>query len=199
MDVYYIKYGGRWNMYCQNCADHFLQQGGDANNIDGPHPNGGGKANLILHCDQGVCCKNPTHTRAGPRGACFHNDLTPTGIKYTIVVLEDYVNNKRGIPEVLDLWAKEVHNYLLSTVDADFIRKYNEIRATEKSNFNAIVNKGLDIKSKKKQDNTVSGLVAFFDDRPVVGKVRCKSCRDTGVVVLFNSSVKCTDCIRSEP
>jgi len=60
------------------------------------------------------------------------------------------------------LWAEDLLSYCLDTKQADVLVEYGKIRLTEKSNFNAIVDKGLDIKSKKKQDNTVSGLVAFF-------------------------------------
>lgn len=205
MDVYFIKSGPGGDMYCEHCADDFIYKGGDVNDIDGPYPDGGGKADLIHHCKCRAMCAKAMQTIFGPVGVCFYNDLTEVGIDYTIDALASYIGNGRAIaPEVLDLWAKELRNYTVSGTQYDILRKYSKIRATEKpGSFDRVIHSILKdqlilTKNKKKQDTKVDSMTAFFDDRPAVTEATyCKSCRDTGVIVLFNSSVECTDCTKS--
>lgn len=200
MNAYNIYTNGKWALHCQGCADTFFDNGGDYNDLGGPYADGGGKADFIRHCSSGGKCINAIQTRSGPKGACFHNRLTLKGIVHTIDALEGYVENGDGIQKVLDMWADELYSYSLNRTQENVLYKYTRIRARGKINFNAIVDKIPDNqlvppKSKKKQDTKMDSLTAFFDGRPAMNKaICCKSCKDTGIIMLFNSSVKCVDC-----
>ena len=180
MDAYFVSPGNGWDRYCQGCIDYFLSQGGDPNDVDGPYSDGGGKDDLIRHCALGENCINVISSIFGSKGVCLRNPLTPAGIEYTIDALAVYVDQGDGIPEILDLWAAILQR------ENTLNKKQQQILNLYIGSFSHAIHpipedQLTPPKSKKKRDSK---------------GIYCKSCKDTGVVMLFNSSVECTDCIR---
>lgn len=98
------------DIYCAKCARKRAKEdthgpilppsdrGADSDrNVVGPYPDGGGEADSPQHCAD---C-----------GVFLHNPLTPAGVEYALVALDEHRETGRGSARVLDLWARELRDY----------------------------------------------------------------------------------------